>query len=413
MVEAGHGHHPSADQPAPRLDGGDRRGDGPGTVALLAQYALPIAAQRVLIGPIGWTCYGLLIFLATATVFTEPVRIWWWWQRRRSQRAAASRGESPLTGSLQAGSQAGSPGHPSSRTQSPDPHVPTTVEPLPADPDRRLFLQRALAVGIGAVATITTGIAARSALGGPAVRTATIALPNIPADAVGMRVALISDLHLGSVLGADFCRSVVELVNAQQPDVICLIGDLSDGSVAELAEELRPLAELRAPEGIFVVTGNHEFYFDPDGWIAFLPQLGMRLLANEAVPVRGLLLAGVHDIAGTADRAWTRHGRGTGGAGTGPARDHDEPLAEPGARRRGPPGRPDGVRTHPRRAVLPGTLAIAATSKAVSGYYAFGPTQLFVTNGAGFWGPIARLGAPPDVTLLTLVAPGAAAPTAS
>ncbi len=384
-----------------------------GPIALLAQYALPIAAQRVLIGPIGWTCYGLLIFLATATVFTEPVRIWWWWQRRRSQRAAASRGESPLTGSLQAGSQAGSPGHPSSRTQSPDPQVPTTVEPLPADPDRRLFLQRALAVGVGAVATITTGIAARSALGGPAVRTATIALPNIPADAVGLRVALISDLHLGSVLGADFCRSVVELVNAQQPDVICLIGDLSDGSVAELAEELRPLAELRAPEGVFVVTGNHEFYFDPDGWIAFLPQLGMRLLANEAVPVRGLLLAGVHDIAGRP-------------TGRGP--DMDAALA---ARA---PGQPVIMMSHSPNLVddavdrqvdlmvsghthggqfFPGTLAIAATSKAVSGYYAFGPTQLFVTNGAGFWGPIARLGAPPDVTLLTLVAPGTAAPTAS
>jgi predicted MPP superfamily phosphohydrolase len=380
-----------------------------GPMALLAQYALPIAAQRVLIGPIGWTCYGLLIFLATATVLTEPVRIWWWWQRRRSQRATGAATESTHASSPPTGPHTGTPNNPAAaQTQS-----PITVATAPSDPDRRLFLQRALAVGIGAVATITTGIAARSALGGPAVRTATIALPNIPAEAVGMRVALVSDLHLGSVLGADFCRSVVELVNAQQPDVICLIGDLSDGSVAEMGEELRPLAELRAPEGVFVVTGNHEFYFDPDGWIAFLPQLGMRLLANEAEPVRGLLLAGVHDIAGRP-------------TGRGP--DMDAALA---ARA---PGQPVIMMSHSPNLVddaanrqvdlmvsghthggqfFPGTLAVTATSKAVSGYYSFRSTQLFITNGAGFWGPIARLGAPPDITMLTLVAPGMSAPTVS
>ena len=69
----------------------DRRCDSLGPIALIAQYALPIAAQRVLIGWPGWLCYGLLIFLATATVLTEPVRIWWWWQRRRSQRALEPR----------------------------------------------------------------------------------------------------------------------------------------------------------------------------------------------------------------------------------------------------------------------------------------------------------------------------------
>jgi hypothetical protein len=62
---------------------------------------------------------------------------------------------------------------------------------------------------------------------------------------------------------------------------------------------------------------------------------------------------------------------------------------------------------------FPATLAIAATSKAVSGHHVFGPTQLFITNGAGFWGPIARLGAPPDITILTLVAPGMSEPTVS
>lgn len=272
--------------------------------------------------------------------------------------------------------------------------------------DRRLFLQRAMAAGIGGAAVLATGLAARSAVGGPAVRTATIALPGLPAEAVGMRIALVSDLHLGSVLGRDFCRSVVDLVNDQQPDAVLLIGDLTDGDVAELGEDLRPLADLRSPEGTFFVTGNHEFYFDPDGWLEFIPRLGIRVLANEGVSLRGVFLAGVHDIAGRP-------------SGRGP-----DLAAALSARR---PGQPVIMMSHSPNLVdeaitrkvdlmvsghthggqfYPLAWVVAATSPALSGLYTFGTTQVFVTNGAGFWGPIARLGAPPDITMVELVAPG-------
>ncbi len=378
-----------------------------GPIALISQYALPIPAQRF-VAPVGWLCYGLVVFLATATVLTEPVRVWWWWQRRRRNAGSTATGATPsgdpATGATPTGATPS--GGPPSEANPTEPVQPTT----PANPDRRLFLQRALAVGIGTAATIATGIAARSALGGPAVRTATISLPGLPAEAVGLRVALVSDLHLGSVLRKEFCRSVVELVNGERPDVICLIGDLSDGSVAELEEDVRPLADLRAPEGVFAVTGNHEFYFDPDGWLEFLPQLGMRVLMNESQRVRGILLAGVHDIAGRP-------------SGRGP--DMDAALASR------TPGQPVIMMSHSPNLVddavqrqvdlmvsghthggqfFPATLAIAATSRAVSGHHFFSGTQLFITNGAGFWGPIARLGAPPDVTILTLVAPGTTSP---
>jgi predicted MPP superfamily phosphohydrolase len=383
-----------------------------GPMALIAQYALPIPAQRVIAWP-GWLSYAAVIFLATATVLTEPVRIWWWWQRRKqvaaipvpavavaqpdhsTQPAAADHLPPP----------AARQGHLLPPTAQPAPH-PEHPRPDSASLDRRLFLQRVLAVGIGGTAALATGIAARSAVGGPAVRTATIAVPGIPPEAVGMRIALVSDLHLGSVLGRDFCRSVVDLVNAQNPDVVLLVGDLTDGSVAELAEDLRPLADLRSAEGTFFVTGNHEFYFDPDGWLEFIPQLGIRVLANEGVPLRGLLLAGVHDIYGAP-------------SGRGP--DMDAALVNRGA------GQPVIMMSHSPNLVddaivrdvqlmvsghthggqfYPSAWIVAATSRALSGLYSFGSTQVFVTNGAGFWGPIARLGAPPDITMIELIAPG-------
>lgn len=370
-----------------------------GPLALIGQYALPMSAQRVIAWP-GWLGYGLMIFLVTATVLTEPVRIFWWFQRRRRAAAQAV----PVT----------APAGPPVTAAADRPDVGGTADGTadatrPA-PDRRLFLQRALAVGIGGVAALTTGIAARSAVGGTNVRTATIAIPGLPAEAVGMRIALISDLHLGSVLGRDFCRSVVDLVNAQQPDAVLLVGDLTDGNVSELGEDLRPLSDLRPTEGTFFVTGNHEFYFDPDGWLDFIPQLGIRVLANEGVQLRGMLLAGVQDIAGRP-------------SGRGP--DMDAALATR------LPGQPVIMMSHQPNLVYdaidrnvqlmvsghthggqfyPGAIVIAATNPALSGLHQLADTQLFITNGAGFWGPIARLGAPPDITIMELISPGMSTP---
>jgi predicted MPP superfamily phosphohydrolase len=346
-----------------------------GPAALIAQYALPISAQRVLGWP-GWLCYGFVIFLVTATVLTEPVRIYWWWRRRRAQRRPE----------------------------------PESADRHPPSPERRLFLRRMLATGIGVSAAAVTGIAARTAVGGPAVRNVTITIQGLPSTAVGMRIALVSDLHLGSISTGDFCRAVVDLVNAQEPDLVLLIGDLTDGSVAQLGADLRPLAGLRAAEGTFFVTGNHEFYFDPDGWLDFIPQLGIRVLANEGVPVRGVWLAGVHDIAGRP-------------SGRGP--DMDAAMIGRTA------GQPVIMMSHSPNLVYdavdrdvdlmvsghthggqfyPAAWIIAATTPVLSGLKSFGSTQAFVTNGAGFWGPIARLGAPPDITIAELLQPGMSVP---
>jgi predicted MPP superfamily phosphohydrolase len=345
-----------------------------GPAALIAQYALPISAQRVL-GWAGWLAYGFVIFLVTATVLTEPVRIYWWWRRRRAVRA-------PDTGH--------------------------TDNPLPS-PERRLFLRRTLAAGIGVGAAAVTGIAARSAVGGPAVRNVSITIPGLPATAAQMRIALVSDLHLGSISTGEFCRAVVDMVNAQQPDLVLLIGDLTDGTVVQLGEDLRPLANLRAAEGVFFVTGNHEFYFDPDGWLDFLPQLGISVLANQGVPVRGLWLAGVHDIAGRPS------GRGPDMDSALTGRTADQPVI---MMSHSPNLVYDAVdrqvdllvsgHTHGGQ-FYPAAWIIGATTPVLSGLASFGSTQAFVTNGAGFWGPIARLGAPSDITIATLLQPGMSA----
>ncbi len=362
-----------------------------GPVALIGQYALPIAAQRVIGWP-GWLGYAFVIFAGSLSVLTEPVRFVLWLRRRRAvpaaERVAAADVPSPVL------EPAGGP-----VPADPAPPTPGAVRAI----DRRLFLNRVLAGGVLVGAAAITAVAAGTAIAGPSwVRTATIRIRNLPPQAEGMRVALVSDLHLGSITGRDFCRQVVDLVNAQHPDMICVAGDLTDGQADELLDAVRPLADLRAPDGVFFATGNHEFYFDPDGWLAALPTLGMRVLANEGVDVRGVLVTGVHDIQG----APTGRGPDMDAALVGRAAgqpvimiSHSPSLVYDAADR--------GVdlmvsgHTHGGQ-FIPGKWIIGLTTPALSGHYEFGDTQVFVTNGAGFWGPIARLGADPDITMLTL-----------
>ncbi len=69
---------------------------------------------------------------------------------------------------------------------------------------------------------------------------------------------MVSDVHLGPVLGRGFAQKVVDTINSTQPDLIAVVGDLVDGSVKDLGPAAAPLAGLKARHGAYFVTGNHE-----------------------------------------------------------------------------------------------------------------------------------------------------------
>ena len=253
-------------------------------LALLSQYLMPMGFQR-LVGWPAWISYSFVIFAGCTALLVEPFRIAAWWRRRRRNQAAAQRVPAVDRSAAPAVGDRADP----------------AGDPVPAGPavvTRRVAVQRALGVGIVAVGGTLTGVALVGALGEPRVRRQTIGIRSLPQEAVGTRIALISDLHVGSLTGRADCQRIVDLVNAQNPDIICLAGDFSDGVAADLSVDLAPLADLRSTAGTFFVTGNHEFYFDVDSWLKFFPTIGVQVLANASVQVRGLLLAGTHDIQG-------------------------------------------------------------------------------------------------------------------
>ena len=278
---------------------------------------------------------------------------------------------------------------------------------------RRVFLARGLAVTAGAVALGTAGTGAVIANSAPVVRRVPITLPRLDPALDGLRIVTFSDAHLSATYGGRRFERLVEIVNAQRPDVVAIVGDLVDGSVDELREDVAPLADLVSDQGVFFVTGNHEYFVDTRAWLRHLPTLGVQVLHNERVPIRRGTAS--FDLAGIDDR--TAAGSGVPGQGADldaalDGRDDGtpvvllahQPVMVEQARAAGVDLQLSG-HTHGGQ-LWPFDYVIRLDQPAVQGYSRHGDTQLYVTAGAGYWGPPMRVGATPEVTVVELRAPG-------
>jgi predicted MPP superfamily phosphohydrolase len=277
---------------------------------------------------------------------------------------------------------------------------------------RRLFLARSLAVTAGAVALGTAGTGAYIANSAPVVRRVPVTLPTLHPALDGLRIVTFSDAHLSATYGGRRFERLVEIVNEQSPDVVAIVGDLVDGSVAELRQDVAPLADLVSGQGVFFVTGNHEYFVDTRGWLRHLPTLGVEVLHNERVAIgRG---AATVDLAGIDDRTAARSGVPGHGADLAAAlagRNDatpvvllaHQPVMVEQAQAAGVDLQLSG-HTHGGQ-LWPFDYVIRLDQPAVQGLSRFGDTQLYVTAGAGYWGPPMRVGARPEVTVVELRAP--------
>src|SRR5512147_2195689 len=130
-------------------------------------------------------------------------------------------------------------------------------------PDEPLLARtRALLVAIAAGAAAL--VALRQGLGAPGVRRVEIPLARWPSALDGFRIVQISDVHIGSLLGHRFAATIAERVNALAPDLVAVTGDLVDGSVARIGDQVEPLGAIRARHGVYFITGNHDYYSGAD-----------------------------------------------------------------------------------------------------------------------------------------------------
>ncbi|MFE7382701.1 metallophosphoesterase [Streptomyces zhihengii] len=273
----------------------------------------------------------------------------------------------------------------------------------PATVSRRLFVARVVGGAAAAAAVGTVGYGTYGVLRGPRVKRVTVPLAKLPRAAHGYRIAVVSDVHLGPILGRAHTQRIVDSINAAQPDLVAVVGDLVDGSVADLGHAAEPLAQLRARDGSFFVTGNHEYFSGVDEWVDHVRELGLRPLRNERVEIAGGFdLAGVDDVAGEDTGQGPDFGRALGD------RDRSraavllahQPVVIHDAVDHGVDLQLSG-HTHGGQ-LWPGNMLAGLANPTVAGLERYGDTQLYVSRGAGAWGPPVRVGAESDITVVQL-----------
>ena len=222
-----------------------------------------------------------------------------------------------------------------------------------------------------------------------------------------LRIALISDVHLGLTVRKERLSRILDKVREARPDILISTGDLVDGPMDRLRELGELLAAIRADYGKFAVTGNHESYAGLAQALAFTERAGFRVLRGEAVTAAGIVIVGIDDSAGPgyspvkgigetellARQPWDRfilvlkhrpvflqHDLGL----------FDLQLS----------GHVHGGQIFPFRLItrlfFPYYMGL---------YNLAHGSELFVSRGSGTWGPPIRFLSPPEVTIIEIVHP--------
>ncbi|MDC2955484.1 metallophosphoesterase [Streptomyces gilvifuscus] len=378
--------------------------------AIVAERAgAPFWLQQVLAWP-GFLWLALSVYLLLAVVAGEIVRPL---LRRLLERRAHASAYAPVdaepvpAGAVVSRAPAAEGARPSDPAPEREPAHPGAqhearpeADPAVPDPSRRLFVSRVVAGAAAAAAVGTVGYGTYGVLRGPRVKRVTVPLAKLPRAAHGYRIAVVSDIHLGPILGRGFAQQVVDTINSTQPDIVAVVGDLVDGSVKNLGPAAAPLRQLRAPS--YFVTGNHEYFSGAEQWVEEVRRLGLHPLENARTELPYFDLAGVNDIAGESEGQGPDFGRALGDRDTAracvllahqPVQIHEAVRHHVDLQLSG--------HTHGGQ-LWPGNFIAAAANPTVAGLERYGDTQLYVSRGAGAWGPPTRVGAPSDITVIEL-----------
>lgn len=232
------------------------------------------------------------------------------------------------------------------------------------------------------------------------LETNTIEIP-IRGLAKPIRVAHLSDIHIGTVHRATYLQRVVVATNAESPDLVLVTGDLFDGSAPIHEEMLRPLDELTAPA--YFSTGNHEEYEGLPLVYETIANLKLQLLANDTAEFDGVQVIGVSDRESLPKEQSLNTIL--------PTLNYDKekptilmyhtPVEWEQARAAGIDLMLSG-HTHNGQ-VWPFTILVHFAFKYVVGLFKEKHQYLHISSGTGTWGPPMRLGSRNQIVILNLV----------
>lgn len=289
----------------------------------------------------------------------------------------------------------------------------------PASPSRRQFLAMTAASGMGIIvpaAAVTSGIGVHAAVSDPVLRSWEVYIPDLPPGLHDLRIVQLSDLHIGPLWTQAQARNIIEKASDARPDLVCITGDLADGSPGWRSADgtprlyvARQFADLKSRFGTYACTGNHEYIKDCyDEWMPVWKECGIHFLHNESVVLQkdkaAVILAGLDDPR--AEPGSTSRNPFANAPQNDPASfrilmDHRPVRAASNARK----GAQLQLSGHTHGGQIAGFDAIVARANKgfVRDWYKVDSMLMYVSSGTSQWSGFAvRLGIPPEIALITL-----------
>lgn len=237
----------------------------------------------------------------------------------------------------------------------------------------------------------------------PVVRTEEIVTSKLPAGS-SYRLALVSDVHLGRILGHSYAQKLVQRINQLEPDAVLIAGDLVDEKIAyvEAENSLEALSHFRAPKGVYLAFGNHEYIDNPLRWQQLVEAHGIKVLVDASTIIDGRLkITGLNDF---------RYSKGKGPKAIkalawendkyySVLMDH-QPRRMQGAAQLGYDlylsGHTHTGQLFPNRQITKRMFLLDYGRKE------FGQLTAITSSGYGFWGPPVRTEAAPEIVLIKI-----------
>ncbi|TNH33421.1 metallophosphoesterase [Campylobacter helveticus] len=264
------------------------------------------------------------------------------------------------------------------------------------------FVKVAFEIFVLALGAFLTYFSIYSAIKVPEFSEVDIIIPHLEKE---LKIAMLTDIHLGKNLHENFLSDIIEKVNSKNVDMVVIVGDLVDTNPNDLKPYISKLNDLKSSYGTFYALGNHEYYHGINEVLELLKtQTNMKILVNDAIDLGFANIAGVGDLAGLR--------KGILAPDLARAKV-DLNLSEPSILLAHQPKTAllydvsdfDLIlsgHTHGGQ-VFPFALLVKLQQGFVSGLYVLSEkTQLFVSRGAGFWGPSLRTFSQSELVILNL-----------
>jgi len=259
------------------------------------------------------------------------------------------------------------------------------------------------------LAMVLATVGVQQAIRVPPVKDITIRIDHLPREFEGYQLLQLTDLHITKLFNAAWATKMVNKAMALNVDLIVITGDVIDGTVQNRIRDVEPLSHLHARDGVFAITGNHEYFFEQQRWTEHLASLGLPTLHNSHIVIKrgeaALAIAGLPDVSASRRNAdgpdLARALKGVPENAPVILLDHQPRNARQNARQQVDLQ----LSGHTHGGLIAGFDRLFAKPNGgfVSGLYQVDGMQLYVNNGTALWpGMAIRLGRPSELTRITL-----------